>query len=545
MDGLICTGYRERVRGQSGALVALVVVIVWSGVAAQGAPRPAARTEVYAGSELETYLRNLQVAGVIGLYPWSARRFTAAEVDHLLPADSAHPWAARYDWSPAPARRLSVALARPEVTSRLNSGFPYGYNDGAVWAGRGATLSAQGGASLRYGPLAASFVPLVSWASNGGFRLQPNGEGGALQYEDGRYPLHIDRPQRFGDHAYALASGGQTTLEVTQWGVAAGVSTANDYWGPASDFPVILGNNAAGFPHVFAGTAAPVDLWIVRVQLRTMFGRLTQTEYAPLRGDTAIRAATGAVLVVTPRWPDGLEFGGTHFIHRVWARRESVLHELYSAFRFNTAHNDPLENHLVSVFLRWVVPRGGVEVYGEYGSEDYRFDLREIIVEPDHNAGYTVGLRRVTGRPEGKLRVIRAELQNLQRGTLVQSRAQYPFYIHGWLGQGHTYRGQILGSEWGEGGAAAKVAVDWYDSRGRWTVAWSRLLRADTGDTVATAPQNRRGLDVMHTLGVERLFFRGRYDIWAGATAVYEFNRDFRRDAFNLNLIVGARASLR
>jgi hypothetical protein len=398
---------------------------------------------------------------------------------------------------------------------------------------------------VRYGPLAAALVPLVSWASNGEFRLQPNGQTGTLQYQDGRYPGSIDRPQRFGDHGYALASGGQTALEVTQWGLATGVSSGNDYWGPASDFPVILGNNASGFPHVFAGTAVPLDLWIARVHVRTVFGRLTQTAYAPQAGDTAIRGATGAVLVLTPRWPGGLELGATRFVHRIWARRESVLDELYSPFRFSTARNDPLENQLVSVFFRWVVPRGGVEIYGEYGSDDSRFDLREIFVEPDHIAGYTIGLRRVVRRPQGRLRVIRAEIQNLQRGTLVQSRSQGPFYIHSPLGQGHTYRGQVLGSEWGVGGAAAKVAVDCYHPGGRWTVSWSRLLRGDTGDTVATGPQNPRGLDVLHTLGVEALFFRGRYDVWAGATAVYEFNRDFRRDAFNLNLSVGARASLR
>jgi hypothetical protein len=483
------------------------------------------------------------VAGVIGQYPWSARRFTAAEVDRLLPADSAHPWAARYDWRPAPARGLSAALVRPEVVSRVNSGFPYGFNDGAVWAGRGVTLSAQGGLTLRYGPLAASLVPLVSWASNGSFGLQPNGQTGTLQYADGRYPGSIDRPQRFGDRGYALASGGQTALEVSQWGLVTGVSAANDYWGPASDFPVILGNNASGFPHVFAGTAVPLDLWLARVHVRTLFGRLTQTAYAPQAGDTAIRAATGAVLVLTPRWPDGLEFGVTHFIHRIWAGRASLLDELSSPFSINPASNDPLENHLVSVFFRWVVPRGGVEIYGEYGSEDYRYNLREVFVEPDHIAGYTIGLRQAARRRSGWLRVIRAEVQNLQRGTLVQSRSQGPFYIHS-LGQGHTYRGQILGSEWGVGGAAAKVAVDWYHPQGRWTVSWSRLLRGDTGDTVATVPPNPRGVDVLHTVGVERLLFYGRYDIWAGVTAVYELNRDFRRDAFNLNLSVGARASL-
>ncbi len=546
MDAVICTGYRQRVRGRTATLAAIVAAFAWCGLAAQDVHRPAARTEVYAGSELETYLRNLQVAGVIGLYPWSARRFTAAEVDRLLPADSTHPWAARYDWRPAPSRRPSVALPRPEVAARVNTGFPYGYNDGAVWAGRGITLSVQGGASVRYGPLAASFVPLVSWASNARFRLQPNGQTGTFIYADGRFPGSIDRPQRFGDHPYALADAGQTALEIAQWGLAAGVSTANDYWGPASDFPVILGNNAAGFPHVFAGTSLPLNLWLVHVHVRTLFGRLTATPYFAQTGDTAIRSATGAVVVVTPRWPKGLEFGATRFSHRIWARRKSVFRELYSPFVFGAFHNDPLENELASVFFRWVVPRAGVEVYGEYGTEDFRYNFREIIVEPDHNAGYTVGLRNVTLRPDGRFRVIRAEIQDLQRGTLVQSRSQVPFYIHSPLGEGHTYRGQILGSEWGVGGAAAKVAVDWYDRVGRWTLAWSRLLRADTGagDTVATTPLNPHDLDVMQTLGVERVLFRGRYDIWWTATAVYELNRDFRGDAFNLNLSVGTRVDL-
>src|SRR5438445_9532548 len=150
MDAVICTRYRQRVRGRTATLVAVVAAFAWCELAAQAVHRPAARTEVYAGSELETYLRNLQVAGVIALYPWSARRFTAAEVDRLLPVDSTHPWAARYDWRPAPSRGPSVAFARPEVATRINTGFPYGYNDGAVWAGRGVTLSAQGGAAVRY-----------------------------------------------------------------------------------------------------------------------------------------------------------------------------------------------------------------------------------------------------------------------------------------------------------------------------------------------------------------------------------------------------------
>jgi hypothetical protein len=328
-------------------------------------------------------------------------------------------------------------------------------------------------------------------------------------------------------------------------GITTGVSSANDYWGPSSDFPVILGNNAGGFPHVFAGTAAPIDLWVARVHGRALFGRLTQTAYSPQTGESSIRGATGAVVVVMPRWPVGLELGATRFVHRIWARRKSVLDELRSAFIFSK-NNYRAENQLASVFFRWLVPSAGVEVYGEYGSDDARYDLRDAILEPDHIAGYTIGLRQVRRPSAGAFRVIRAEVQNLQMGTLVQSRWQVPIYLHSGLNQGHTYQGQVLGSDPGLGGAAAKVAVDWYYPGGRWTVAWSRLLRGEAGGAaVATGPENPRGLDVMHTLGVEGFFFRGRYDITAGATAVYEFNRDFHRDAFNLNLSFTVRAGLR
>src|SRR5438445_12699658 len=94
-----------------------------------------------------------------------------------------------------------------------------------------------------------------------------------------------------------------------------------------------------------------------------------------------------------------------------------LLSELYWPFR--GSYKDPLENDLASVFFRWVVPRAAVEVYGEYGTEDYRYNFREIVVEPDHDAGYTIGLRHVIRKPRGRLRVIRAAAPNAQRGTLL------------------------------------------------------------------------------------------------------------------------------
>jgi hypothetical protein len=45
-------------------------------------------------------------------------------------------------------------------------------------------------------------------------------------------------------------------------------------------------------------------------------------------------------------------------------------------------------------------------------------------------------------------------------------------------------------------------------------------------------------MDVVHSLGIERLLFAGAWDVTAGVTGAYEFNRDFVRDSRNLSLHV-------
>jgi len=49
---------------------------------------------------------------------------------------------------------------------------------------------------------------------------------------------------------------------------------------------------------------------------------------------------------------------------------------------------------------------------------------------------------------------------------------------------------------------------------------------------------------MQHALALERLWFRGRYDLLIRLTGVYELNRDFSYDAFNVNLIFGTRVAL-
>ena len=147
--------------------------------AAGQVPNVGGRSDVFAGGELENYLRYLQTVGIVGSYPWSIRDFGPLEVDSLVPRTPSHPWSQRYDLSPHPETgRLRFDYVRPTGTIRFNSAFPYGSNDGPIWAGRGFTGALQAGVRVRWRGLSLTVAPIAFSAQNAPFPLMANGASG-------------------------------------------------------------------------------------------------------------------------------------------------------------------------------------------------------------------------------------------------------------------------------------------------------------------------------------------------------------------------------
>jgi hypothetical protein len=521
--------------------------------------------EVWVNSELERYLRVLQVAGSSPLQPWSVRAFSPAQLDRMAPQDSLHPWAQRYALGAGEEAGPRLDWIAPRAGLTYNSAVPFGGNDGAVWAGRGMTTAVQAGVAARYGPLSLTLAPVFFRAENRPFELMPNRRTGREVFADGRFPRAIDLPQRFGDEAYARLDPGQSTLRLDVRGVAVGLSSANQHWGPASEYPLLLGSNAPGFVHAFVGTSAPVDIWIGRLHGRFSWGRLEQSAFSLALDSMAVRFAPGIVAVFTPRGVPGLEIGGARFFHDLWRqdglRASQLLKPVEALWKSGvqgtfggeedgaTGENQSRDNQLASVFARWVFPNSGLEVYGEFARNDHSWDLRDFVLEPDHNGGYMVGFGKVWRRAASGLVVLRGEAMNTQRSHLARVRHQAVFYRHGGTRHGHTHRGQVLGSPAAYGGAGAGLRADVYHGGGRWSVAWSRVLRQDVMGIperqVLEPALDPRDPDVLHTLGAESLLFRGRFDLTAGLTGVYNLNRDFGEDdVFNVNAVFGVRIGM-
>ncbi|HET9013939.1 MAG TPA: hypothetical protein VFN38_19070, partial [Gemmatimonadaceae bacterium] len=268
-----------------------------------------------AGSEGEQYLRILQVAGSTPPTQWTVRPFSSHVLRRLATVDSGHPWAAQL--FQRPPRVAWARVIQPELAGIFNSGFPYGMNDGPLWAGRGPTIAAIGGVEGGLGPLEFIFAPEVFRAENWSFALAPNGHTGPREFSDPVYPNSIDLPQRFGDGAYQRIDPGQSRVQLRVLGLLGGVTTANEEWGPAIYGPFLLSRNAAGFAHVFAGTDGPLSLGPVQISGRIIAGRLDQSPFAP-DSPSPRRYLTGVVGTIGIRQLPGFELGAARVFHNVW-----------------------------------------------------------------------------------------------------------------------------------------------------------------------------------------------------------------------------------
>jgi hypothetical protein len=530
------------------------------------------RSEFFVGSPPENYLRYLQTVGLVPLYPWSSRPFSPRELDHLIPTSGDHPWRARLLASDRSFYGIRYDFVRPTATFRYNTGFPYGGNDGPVWAGRGLTSAVQLGFTARWGPASLSLAPMAFRAENRAFFIMPTGLTGAGAFANA---LHggVDLPQRFGDGPYQQLDPGQSTIRIDLPVISVGASTANIGWGPGTEYPLILGDNAAGFPHVFLQSSEPLNIFIGKLHGSIMWGQLAQSAYSPVTGPSEYtsqaepgrkRFTTGFVLVGEPRGITGLEIGGARFFHSIWPRSGIPRSYLTKAFQGFLKKNLPpdlppdprfppdantvgiADNQLLEVFARWVLPHSGFEISSEYGREDHAYDFRDLVQEPDHSRFYNLGLRKVISVSAQSMTAARFELINFQLPSLSRYRGEGEIYLHGLIRQGHTNRGQLLGANVGVGTAAGStLAIDHYSPGGTWTVSWVRDLNQERGNYVTLGVQEPRSIDVSHALGIETTRYVRGFDVTTGLTFVRDFNRDFSADVNNINAIFGLRYNMR
>ncbi len=522
-----------------------------------------------AGGDVERYFRALALSGVIGPLPWGARPFGSDDLITFL-SDSgvrAHPWA-------TPLRKTLDRRARLGVSAMLsaNSGFPWGSNDGAMWQGRGLNGAVGAAATFRWHNLTVVAAPLAFIAQNASFPQLPQTATSVSTFADPLFPGNIDLPQRMGAGMYARLDAGESSIRLHAGPAVIGISSASEGWGTGESFPGVLGPNAGGFPHFFAGTrgrGAHVP-FVGYATARYILGTLQQTKWSPVQGSDiyvspqesgTLRTASGLTLTVRPDRLPNLEVGASRFFHSPYrdaSRRWNAWSKPFEGiFKEDFANRNPesadpsgdVDNQLASFFARWVFPSRGVEASFELLREDHNWDSRDLAQEPENNSAALASIRVTTHSSSTTLAVLTLEYFDGDVRPIAQARAQGYLYISGGLLQGHTQRGQLLGSPIGAG-AVAGAHASWE----RFSADRSIRFNLQRWRTRSLRTQDNQGL----FLGAESAVPRSHDWIIDGSAALTESHRSgtrtlegglawagrFNLDASRLNLYARASWSL-
>jgi hypothetical protein len=492
----------------------VAIVLATPSLADEGEPKPCQAAQVLEayglGTPSDDLARMAQDVGAAPLRPELFRR----PGDRSVPLCEGGPALPMGRQALPPGPGPVVELVPGILDAYGNTTYPRDSNDGALWQGKGASAQLAAGASFRWGVLSAAVVPSVAWQQNAAFPIVPNGRSGDLAFMNPWYGDGIDLPQRFGNSPFWTVSPGQSYLRLDYAGFAAGISSENMWWGPAMRNSILMSNTAAGFPHAFVGTSRPVDVWIGKVEVQAYAGRLDRSRYFPTQDHAWFYAL---VFDYEPRWVPGLYLG----FARTAVKKCDCL----------WGDDDPNGNF--SLYGRWVFPPVGFEVYGEWAREDYAATFRDLMLEPDHSQGFTVGLQKVwAGASWVRLRAEATDISSLRPQR--DWRNLVSFYTHGG-NRSFTNGGQYLGAAIGPGGSSQYLGVDVLTSSG-WYGGYLERVRRHEEVYLYQLGGPPAWNDVELTAGLRYVRSFGPVDLGVDLAFSHRHNRDFIRDENNVHL---------
>jgi len=444
------------------------------------APLPAIREEdLRVGGLEERYLKALSVRLANRERSWLLRgeyrrAATAVGLDG--------PW--RID---STQRRLAFRGGR--IHLGLNTGFPLAREDGPAWAGRGITVAASPTLAGRWGVFSYRMAPELWWTANTDFALIP---AGPTPFSDPAKGGSIDLPQRFGPDPLGRIDPGESHLAAEWRGVRVAVTAGALRIGAGSEQAMLLQGGQGGFPRFEVGSPDGLATPLGRLTGTLGWGRLAQTPWAAHR---RVGARLGGYLVAGWTPPgDRIDLGVARFYHRDWAgiRARDLLVPFGSLFRDDqTLGLDAVDNQLAVLFARVRAPGAGLELFGEFGRNDRSKDGRDLFVELEHNSAWLIGAQRVWRIEGGALRSLTLSGASGRIPAVTRYRGQASFYEHSPLAQGHTMRGQALGTTLMERDGGIEMRFDRFATGGVTAIVLTSRAMANQRAEAVT-PEARR-----------------------------------------------------
>ncbi len=364
-----------------------------------------------------------------------------------------------FDWG----KKAYIGVLPLTFHQQYVSHHPVLQNDGAMIPAKGYQLALSGGVYGKMGPLYFQVAPELVAAAN-----KPYDQSAVF----GSVPKGSFRKLYLGQSSVRLNAGP----------VALSVSSENMWWGPGVHHSLLMSNQAPGFMHVKLHSSKPLKTPIGNFEWTLLGGKLTSEKslsydntflkytsgYNLTGAPPADRYLNAYVVSYAPRFLSGLSIGLARALQQyqddVAAADESAFKKylpvILKPVQKKNAQDDDLKriDQVAAAFFRWVFTKSGAEVYGEYGFNDYKKNVRDYVMNLPHAAAYLVGFRKVfTLTPKSAIEA-GAEIIQMGQTTDRLVREAGNWYVHGAIWEGYTHQNQVMGAAFASNAQTFSVA---------------------------------------------------------------------------------------
>ncbi len=400
----------------------------------------------------------------------------------VLPRLNAHPYFTG-------SKQAWLQLRATPYVSRVqfNSHHDYGWQDGPMIPNKGLQTYTNFGVWGRVGFLEFQYAPEKVYAANEDVPA-PGVRGN-----------RGDHPDRFGTEPYARTYTGQSYIKAHVGPLAAGFSSENVYWGPGRFAGIVMSENAPGMGHFTVESAKPLKTKWGTLEGQFLTGNKMNSGFLYSRGptpdgsslpdverapqmDSVFSVFTGAVGVWNPIWFPGMSLGITR---EIWtdgpvasdSKPWDYIALFYSnPFRGAGGGTQANIDQMASMFFRYVMPESHAEVYGEYGFDDNRYDLEDMLVSPEHSRAYLIGFHKIHPlKDKSEFMEFTYEVTQIEGSKEMINRIQFGYPV--FYDSDYNHYGQQIGAGIGNGSNQWILNIDHVKNTRRIGFVYERIAR--------------------------------------------------------------------
>jgi hypothetical protein len=370
------------------------------------------------------------------------------------------------------SRGNSITLLPINLSQKLNTDHPYGWNDGAMSYSKGYQMQVAAGIFASFGNLRVQLRPEFVKTASG-------------QYETN---------QSWGLVTDGLSKilPGQSSIRYDLNKISLSASTQNLWWGPGISNSMLMSNNAPGFFHYSIASNRPLKTFLGNFHFQIISATLKQDssqgfEHRNLKKlnlQNRNRAYNALTFTFQPVIMKNITFGLTRAFQNLVENNISGFVPKYlpvlGSF-FGSAYNDTINrDQILSFNTRWVFPKNHAEVYFEFGYNDAKDNFRDLMLDMSHSSGYVFGFKKLSYLNNLDYLDFGAEVIRMAQTPSYLMRNAGNFYEHGRMTEGYTHKNQILGAGSGFGNNMQTVNLSFNRGWNKYGLIFNHIVQNPT-----------------------------------------------------------------